>query len=293
MPKNTPKFSLYCLPFIGAFTYLLCDLFYIYVDVSPENIYSVFRNILIFLGIYSSSEILLSTILFLILIPILRFFNLNKITLKNTLVIIGFTVLYKVYALWIFGEIIIAIYNGEKYRFILDHLFIVTRLGFIFMLIIPLTLFLYLFKSYLNRYEGYLPEGQKKWLLANLLSIAGIFSLILWICSSLATYFISLDIFIANISRGDFFFYLPTFISLSFMILSKKIMLTDIKIRTSFITAAILAAFALLLIIISASLLDGAGYGAYIILPFLLVSVPIATIIFTIVIVNKMYSRYK
>ncbi|MHC5226181.1 hypothetical protein [Ignatzschineria sp. LJL83] len=296
MQKNTPKFSLYFLPFVGAFTYLLFDFLWVWLEGPILQLhisnYSVFTLILEVLITYSSAVVLLSIILFLILIPILRFFNLNRITFKNTLFIIAFTLLYKIYVVG-FAHMTMKIYNYEIYESIEYYLVIVSRLNFIIMLIIPLTIFLHFFKSFLDYYEEPLPQGQKKWLLANLLSIAGFFSLTLWI---IYTFFYSFRIMHFLYSYGGMgmvSFFFSTYIALAFMMFSKKIMLTDISTRTAFITGPILALFSLFLIIISANLIDGAGYGIYIIFPFLSVSVPIATIIFTIVIVNKMYARYK
>ena len=201
--------------------------------------------------------------------------------------------LYKIYEYGLFRAIASIIYKNEEYHFLINSIFIMANLNILILLIIPLTISLYFFKSFLDCYEKPLPQGQKKWLLANILSIAGIFSLILWIIYAILDLFLFIDISFIKVGRGEFFIFFPTYIALAFMMLSKKIILTDIKTRTVLITGVILAAFSLCLLIISASLLDGAGYGIYIILPFLLVGVPIATIIFTIIIVNKMYSRYK
>lgn len=294
MPKNTPKFSLYCLPFVGSLTFLLCDLFYIaYLKFDSNSDNSVFSLILETFNSLSSSMIFSGFLVFLVFIPLLYFFRVNIITQKNIITIIAAIILYKVYQYGVFRGISSAIYQNEKYIFLQYYLFIVSRLNFIIMLIIPFSIFLHFFKSSLDCYKEPLPQGQKKWLLANLLSIAGIFNLILWVIYTFSYLFRSLDILYTNYILSLIFTFLPTCIALAFMMLSKQIILTDIKTRTVLIIGVILAAFSLCLLIISANLIEGSGYGVYIILPFLLVSVPIATIIFTIVIVNKMYSHYK
>ena len=182
MPKNTPKFSLYCLPFVGAFTYLLCDLFYIaYLKFDSKSDNSVFNLILETLNSFSYFMIFLGFLLFLVFIPLLYFFRVNIITQKNVITIITAIILYKVYQYGIFRGISSVIYQNEKYIFLQYYLFIASNLNFILMLIIPFTIFLHFFKSFLDCYKEPLPQGQKKWLLANLLSISGIFNLILWI----------------------------------------------------------------------------------------------------------------
>lgn len=290
------KFSFYQLPFLGALAFLIASFGEILtpllrVSASDFDIHYLFDLLPLFLP----NTIMLSLIVFLLLIPTLCHFKLNSATLKNSLAVMAIVLVSKIIMIFINRAIIEAIYpHISNFYFFQQVLQIILRFTMLLLFWGLILASLYLFKKELDLSIGQVPQGQKKWLIVNLLSILGVFSFSLWFLLPFIMIIKSDYSLIAEFGV-TIWFYLPVLLAILLLMFSKKIVLTTIKFKPILFLGILLASITLIVAIVGEWLIMLANHssiGAFLIMLF---TVPIicliALTIFSHIIIRNVLMR--